>query len=153
MKTLITTLALASLFATSAVAKSGVHSKHTKHVEPAYYNNVYELELLGTFNGFQIPIVYFQSLTITHDRITYGAMSPKRADGPPVGRTKRSSARSASRLQSVYFLALSSAFLNPSALRSSPLRSSAERSGRKTVMTPSRPTTLGSESVTPNARW
>ena len=47
MKTLITTLALASLFATSAVAKSGVHSKHTKHVEPAYYNNVYKLESLG----------------------------------------------------------------------------------------------------------
>ena len=40
MKTIITTLALASLVATSAVAKS-VHTK------PADYSNVYQSESLG----------------------------------------------------------------------------------------------------------
>jgi hypothetical protein len=41
MKTLISTLALASLVATSAVAKTAVHTKHIDH------SNVYESDSLG----------------------------------------------------------------------------------------------------------
>jgi hypothetical protein len=47
MKTLITTLALASLAAAPAVAKGEVHSRHIRHAEPAYYSNVFESQSLG----------------------------------------------------------------------------------------------------------
>ena len=52
----------------------------------------------------------------------------------------------------IYFLTLSNALLKLSALISSPLRSAVVKSGCSTEITPTRPTTLGSESVTPIAR-
>jgi hypothetical protein len=52
-----------------------------------------------------------------------------------------------------YDLTRSSAVRKFSALLRKPSRSSAERSGGKTSVTPPRPTTLGKESVTPNSRF
>ena len=53
----------------------------------------------------------------------------------------------------VYFLIRSNALFKLSALFSNPPRSTAVRSGCSTEITPTRPMTLGSESVTPIARW
>jgi hypothetical protein len=52
----------------------------------------------------------------------------------------------------IYFLTLSNALLKLFALFSSALRSVAVKSGCSTEITPTRPTTLGSESVTSIAR-
>jgi hypothetical protein len=51
------------------------------------------------------------------------------------------------------FVVVRSAFFKLSVLFSSRLCSSGDRSGCKTATTPSRPTILGNESVTPNACW